>query len=76
MDIYTALERLENVRKLLAIQASETKKFWDDGMRYKFYSNVVDCYDPDTINFVSQFKETNEKFESWLYELRKMDNEY
>lgn len=72
MDIDTALEQLERVRMSLNIQASETKNFWEDNMRYKFYNNIIDYYDPETINFVAEFNRINDMFESWLYEMRNM----
>ena len=74
MDIYTALERLENARKSLSIQTAETKRYWEDSMRFTFYGNVMDYYDSETVNFIAEFRRTNEKFESWLYELRQMRN--
>lgn len=72
MDIRATLENLERVRLSLSIQASETKEYWNDNMRFIFYSNVVEYYNPKTINFVEEFRQINEKFESWLYELRQM----
>lgn len=76
MDFQTALEGLEQVRKNLSIQSYVTKDFWNDKMRYKLYDNVIDYYSPETVNFVAVFNDTNEDFETWLNELKKMDNEY
>ena len=69
MDIQIAKEHLDKVRLNLSIQASETSDQWSDSMRYRFYSQVVDHYNPVTINYVGQFEESLRELDSIISQL-------
>ena len=69
MDIQIAKEHLDKFRLNLSIQASETSDQWSDSMRYRFYSQVVDHYNPVTINYVGQFEESLRELDSIISQL-------